>query len=636
MKKIWVTFWLFFGVLTMLCAQDQEIEQVTIVTQRYDYDKFNRGHAVYHIDSTQIHQVPGQSLATLLDKIPNFKVIQSHGNFGSIQEYRFRGGRSKDILILINGIPISDDSQISNFQDLNLIDTNDIAHIDVITSGGATIYGANASAGIINIQLKPNKNNPFLAASMTYESYQSFSGNLRAAMPLIQNKLTAQISGQFFSTKGFSAAIDSTKQNDFDRDAGKRIGFNAQISYEPKDYLKAKFISRLTNERFDYDDGAYRDGNNVQKGDQWLNQFSGQWENAWGRTTANISLINNERDQMRPVQSTIREQYSSFTANQYQGDVNHITQLNKWGQIFEVMLGGYYKYAESDQSAIDFTSGQFQPNLSADSSRQTRGEAYATIMTTINRVGFQAGTRYSSPKGYDGKWIYHLKSDVILYNEAQHKIQCSASLSSAYNTPSLYQLYSIYGNQNLHPESSNTVDAALRYNYNETVLFTGTVFQRKEFDAIDFSNQKFAYQNINGKNTIKGAEFQLQLNPLPTLALSFDYGLTSQSQKVNEYKLPKNLLGAHARYQFHKNSQLNISYKYVGDRQLPYYNPTTFSSEIYNANAYHLLDCKAQFLINKKVKTYGYVRNILDQEYMDNYGYQNQGLNLGIGIEFEL
>ncbi len=95
----------------------------------------------------------------IMGKIPGLSVSQGDGGPGSGSTIRIRGGASlnasNDPLIVIDGIPVSNDAAPGTPNALATINPNDIETFTVLKDASATaIYGSRASNGVIIIQTK--------------------------------------------------------------------------------------------------------------------------------------------------------------------------------------------------------------------------------------------------------------------------------------------------------------------------------------------------------------------------------------------------------------------------------------------------------------------------------------------------
>ena len=68
--------------------------------------------------------------------------------------FSIRGGRNNQVLILVDGVRVSDPSRISNDFDLNLLNLADIVSIEIVKGAASTLYGSSASTGVVNITTK--------------------------------------------------------------------------------------------------------------------------------------------------------------------------------------------------------------------------------------------------------------------------------------------------------------------------------------------------------------------------------------------------------------------------------------------------------------------------------------------------
>lgn len=95
----------------------------------------------------------------IMGKVPGLAVSQGDGGPGSGSTIRIRGGASlnasNDPLIVIDGVPVSNDAAPGTPNALGTINPNDIETFTVLKDASATaIYGSRASNGVIIIQTK--------------------------------------------------------------------------------------------------------------------------------------------------------------------------------------------------------------------------------------------------------------------------------------------------------------------------------------------------------------------------------------------------------------------------------------------------------------------------------------------------
>jgi vitamin B12 transporter len=68
-----------------------------------------------------------------------------------------RGGNNRQVLILIDGVPINDPSLPNSEFDLRLLNLNDIESIEVVKGPSSVVYGSGAATAVIQINKKNSR-----------------------------------------------------------------------------------------------------------------------------------------------------------------------------------------------------------------------------------------------------------------------------------------------------------------------------------------------------------------------------------------------------------------------------------------------------------------------------------------------
>ena len=151
--------------LNMHPQPDQiELDELEVTAQAEPLVFSQHGRSITTITQKEIESAPVNNLASLLSFVQSVDIRQ-RGAQGVQSDLSLRGGSFDQVLVLLNGIPISD-PQTGHFN-LNLpIHLDDILRIEVLRGPGARIFGPNAFSGAINIITKSAKNNG-LSARLT-------------------------------------------------------------------------------------------------------------------------------------------------------------------------------------------------------------------------------------------------------------------------------------------------------------------------------------------------------------------------------------------------------------------------------------------------------------------------------------
>jgi TonB-linked SusC/RagA family outer membrane protein len=155
---------------------------------------------VAKIDESQMPVQGSNPLAQLQGKVPGAMIVSASGRPGTAPSVVLRGpvslnatGRTQQPLYLLDGVPLQ-----GSLPDIN---PNDIESVEVVKgAAAASLYGARAGAGVINITTKTGKNAP---AGVTFGFRTEIgAGDVEGAFPLAtRSSLSLAPGGSLFCTK---------------------------------------------------------------------------------------------------------------------------------------------------------------------------------------------------------------------------------------------------------------------------------------------------------------------------------------------------------------------------------------------------------------------------------------------------
>ncbi len=628
-KKLYVGVSLGLAQLVLLNSsiQAQErtvsnLEEVVVVASRSPKRLSEIGKVVRVITAETISRSQGRTLPELLNNVAGLTIGGNGGNPADVKAVYLRGASSANTLILIDGIPVNDASEISGEYNISAIPIENIERIEILKGGNSTLYGSDAVAGVINVITR--KGTGKLAANLlaTGGSYGTYKQVLGLSGQIENTSLSFNASN--LDSENFSSAIPANAEPGFDKDGfhQKSMVFNIGQQVSKKFLLRGNF--QANNNAADLDNGAFADAKD------YTYSKSSFLAGIGGKLDLNKAVLN-----FNLSQNNLRNKYNnrgSLTNNT--GNITHLeTNLNyAINNFIDIASGISYRNLSTEQK------NPFSPRLVADNNIKSM---FSSVFIK-SKIGFQAeiGGRYNDHSTYGSNFTYTINPSYLIAD--RYKVY--ANLSSAYRVPSLYQLFSQYGNLALSPETSRTYEAGFDLNFTSQINLSLSYFKRDIENVIDFgqvSPGKFGYLNQNMQND-KGYEVELSYKPTGLLNLNAYYAYvngevtTPVGTSFNLFRRPKNSFGLNAGLDVSKSLSFNLIYKFTGDRRDRYFDGKTFKTVEAELGSFNLLDVYTQYKVSTRLSLFTDIKNVLDQDYVEFAGYQTKGINFNAGFKLDI
>jgi vitamin B12 transporter len=633
----WVcTLQLTFGVYAQQLdsIKLQKLEEVTVSDSRFPLKRSQSGKIIFRTDAEALKKMPGQNLAEVLDRVAGIEINGSGSHSGQNLGYAVRGSRNRQVLILIDGVQVSDPSAIANDFDLRLLNTDQVASMEVMKGASSTLYGTGAAAAIINITLKNPEKQPFSGtATWAFGTNQAQKNQNYRVDELYQ---AYAISG---TTKGFSylaslnyqdleglSAIDTEedKPDDF-----SRLNLLTKLGYQFSSRFKMGIFGNFDRFESDFDESfGLLDAENFSESSNYRTGVTADWE--VGAHAVHFSGAFQAVD--RDVESSFP---GRFNATSWVGDLYDKVVL---GKNLYVVAGINAQRNEMESADIPFGETRFVKNINNDDAEFTIVDFYANAVY-LNPNGWQvnAGGRLNTHSEYGNHGVFNINPSYT-FNFGDDYLRVLTSFSTAFITPSLFQLFAPdFGNRDLSPERNETFEAGLEFDRNQKHRLSVVYFNRVENDFIDFvtinpTTFESQYQNVPGSFTAEGVEVSLQTTPIQNLTLSGNYSHTDR-KKALRIRIPANKVNLSAQYTLLQKTNLTLSYQYTGARDDVFFSPVTFASENKTLGDYQLLDFFVSHQLDKRFRLFGSVTNIFNEAYEEIFGFTTRGNNVRLGLE---
>ena len=185
---------------------DTELLEEVVVIGYGSVKKSDLSGSVVAIEAEEINRGAVTSPQELMQgKVPGLSVTGGDGGPGSGQTIRIRSGASlnasNDPLIVIDGVPVSNDAAPGTSNALATINPNDIATFTVLKDASATaIYGSRASNGVIIITTKKGAEGKIKVA---YNSTYSYKDPYKRVNVMNGNEFRQTILNQYAGTGNY-------------------------------------------------------------------------------------------------------------------------------------------------------------------------------------------------------------------------------------------------------------------------------------------------------------------------------------------------------------------------------------------------------------------------------------------------
>ena len=637
---------LFFGVLCSMSllgfAQQQsdstkiqQLEEVVVTNSKFKLKRENSGKVVTKITQEELQQLQGKSVSEIINNTVGIEINGTKSNAGQTLSYFVRGGRNRQVLILIDGIAVTDASQIANDYDLRLLNTDQVESIEILKGASSTLYGSGAATAVINIKLKEASKNKISAnfrsvlgsnQSQDDDNYaiEDFKNSVSINGTLNKFNYLASFGNQY--TNGLSAIASGTE-----KDAFNSINGNLKLGYNFTEFLKFNIYGSLDKYKADFDDGfVFADADNLATTNQYRIGISSSYDYKNGSIVLSAAYNNTERE--------IQSDYpAKFNAESLVADAYNKYNFN---DTFYTVLGLNVQNNNMESFVIPFGGTYLEQSIDPEKASFTIIDPYANVVYESDfGLSINAGIRLNNHSEYGSHFVYSVNPSFKKDMNFGY-LKGLVSYSTAYITPSLYKLFEpTYGNADLQPEENKTFEVGAEVNLKDKTTFSLVYFNRNETNFIDFvdlGNFVYRYKNVNERFTASGIEFTADYKLTKSLKLITNATYTKVDEDLN-LRIPELKVNAKINFQFCPKTIMSLSYQYNDDKEDVFYNSSTYMIEPVTLKSYSLLDFYvSRKIVKNKITLFANVSNLLNEDYQELYSYSTKGRNINVGFNIKL
>ncbi len=590
-----------FSFLSTFAFAIQDM-QLDVVDQN-----FNSSNKVV-ITEDEIKQSHATDLIQLLATKTNINIFGSGFQPNTIY---LRGGDSRHILILIDGIPTYDPGTIQKTANISNLNLKNIRKIEIIKGSQSVIYGGQALAGVIKIETIPEINQ-FKSSSSISGSMGKFDGSTSVIVPLNEkmgfNLGVSHIDENNLSPVKNSEALYPRKLYTVNGSVIRRDQFETILKINYTDE-KNQISDSVSQSNFSPMDAT---GNNFNS-----NSFLMSYIIRNEKFKFSISELSSQRDIFRlakdnpnppPFNGEIDQNYLGKT------DQIHFDYSGFSSDNFKVFLGLDF----SNDFLVYKNAGQV-----SNKENQQYESAFLKTDYSLNLLKFEAGYRKQLSK------LNSINDSVqfgIGYNN-----ELKMEFSTGYNQPSLTQLYVYNPNPNLRPETAQTATLSYEKKFSENLFYSATLFESKFENLIFRTGSPSRNENISTSVT-QGIELEFS-QQFASKSATISGGYTYQEPKDlrrNSWlvRRPLHIVNVNFKYDITDALNIIIDVKKTGERT-DQSGSTTYTSIPDNT----IVDGSMSMKVNSNLSLFARVNNITNSVHELSYGYFAEGTNAKIGAD---
>ncbi|WP_411031990.1 TonB-dependent receptor plug domain-containing protein [Spongiimicrobium sp. 3-5] len=591
----------------------EQLDEVVVSDSRFNLKRENSGKTVIKITAAELERNQGRSVAEIINVKSGLELAGSRGRPGTTLGVFARGGRGSQVLVIIDGVRISDPSSFSREYDLRLLLAANIASIEIIKGAASTLYGTNAATAVINITTKKASDKPIAANFQSSVGTNQTSEDQNYNLSDFSN--SAQINGTLGSftylvgfsntyTNGISALVTTTDEED----DYSNLSTDIKLGYKFSNALSVQVYGSQTKLRTQFDE-------------------------TFGFVDAPYQLTI-EQNRVG-VSSIYKYNQGSLNLNGAYTDYNS-DNVSGFPSVFKannVVLDVYNKYNFNDRFYTVLGLNYLNDKAEASAEQEfTIIDPYANVVyVSPFGLNINTGFRINNHSEYGSNLVYNVNPSFTFKMEDSY-VKVLSSYATSYITPSLAQLFGDFGaNPNLEPEDNRTIEGGVEYGHKTQLRLSALYFNRKEENFITFDEN---FMSINSENTIdaQGVEVELDWQPLNELRLSANYTYTERKGD-NAIRIPKHKINSSLSYTISKRTNAAVNYSLTGDRLDTDFG--TFTD--IDLPSFSLVDLYfSHEIIPGTLKFFLSANNIFNESYTEVIGFSTKGRNIRGGININL
>ncbi|MBU1346484.1 MAG: TonB-dependent receptor [Alphaproteobacteria bacterium] len=629
---------------TAASVTDPTLLQDVVVTANRSAQPADRvGQSVTVLTTAEIEASQAVAVSDLLLRTPGVTVSRN-GGVGGVTGLRIRGAESDQTVAVIDGVKLNDPSGTGGGYDFGNLLVGDIARIEVLRGAQSTLWGSQAIGGVVNI-VTAAPTGPF-QADLDAEAGSRGTAYLRGGVGGATERATWRLAASHYQTEGFSSFAGGIEEDGFEQ-----FGLSGRADIRVTDTVSIDLRAVYSDGEADIDGFApptyaFGDTREVAETQQLVGYAGVNFDLLDGRFSNRVAYghTRTDRRNLNPDQALTDVTFDAEGVNdryEYQG-------------VLDIREGWTATFGAEHEEA-EFTTrapSSFDPNPASATAEASIDGVYAQLQAeVVDGLTLTGGVRRDEHDTFGGKT---LGQAAVAWSLNQGSTVLRASFGQGFKAPSLYQLFSEYGNTALLPEEADGWDAGVEHHLlGGGLILSATYFSRETTNQIDFvsctGSETPASAPLCFRNGAPrfGYYFNVARTQADGVELAADYGIGAFSVQANytltntENRTPGANLGRELARRPKEAANLVATYEWpfgLSTSVAVQHAGASFdnASNATRLDSYTLVDLRASYPINETLEVYGRVENLGDEVYETtrNYGVAGRGAFVGVRARF--
>lgn len=618
-------------------SAEEPLGEVVVVATRLPVPAAKVGNSVSVIDREQIEASQAIVVSDLLASLPGVGVTRSGGP-GSLTTLRIRGAEGDHTLVLIDGVQINDPSSTGGGFDFGNLLVGDINRIEVLRGAQSTLYGSQAIGGVVNIITADGAGSARGGVQAEYGSLDSTL--LKADFGGSSGRTSARLAGSYYRTDGISTFGAGDERDSF-RNASLAGRLGQELSPGVNLDLRGYYArSRVETDGYPPPDYLFADAGDYADKRQLV---------AYAGVNLGAPEASLQHRLALQVTHTDRDEFTgSFGAvasfGRYRGENRRVEYQGSWriAPRYTAVFG-----LQREQSRMR---NDIDP-LSADASLSS---AYVQVQAEpLPGLTLTGGYRHDDHDSFGT----HGSLQFAAAWRAGADTVLRASWGQGFKAPTLYQLFSAYGNPGLEPETARSWDAGIEHRaLDDRIRVSGIYFRRSTRQLVSFldcpdpgnlicaspGHLPFGYYANTALARASGVELQSALVLSPAVDLSANYTYTDSRDRspgsdtfgLQLLRRPRHLLNASLNLHPFPGITATTALRHVSAS--PENDFDVFPPARISLHPYTLVDLRLAWNRDEHWQLAGRVENVFDRRYetVHQYGTPGRAAYLSVNRRF--